>query len=395
MKDNLSVFMLVLIATVLVGAPVGIAAGGSTPKRDTPTFDEETEEDKIPSLKELRENAEHLTFVEKCVFQTAPNYAPCADPDDARQLIDGATAGAAWNNAGTVGWDFSKLDEKKVTLTISMKRLAFITNLRMHFACGRWAGVSLPENVWVSIGVDGKRYPMRLKYLTDTPTDGDEKGQPLAGWIFAQDIVQLGKHIKIEFEMKDRGDLLLLDEIQVFGLTKTFIFFRKNMPFWLYWAPGAEIERLGNDALVAEGNLLLNPMLTDTDNDGLPDGMRLETDGGATAKASVADAGGARVISVTRGDGDQNVNLVIATIGEDAKGDRNAVLTADVKSAGGCKVRVETPGVAEAIATKEVGGGDWQTISVPVTIAKGTLPRVRMTLGGASMSVRNLNLTAK
>jgi len=58
-------------------------------------------------------------------------------------------------------------------------------------------------------------------------------------------------------------------------------------------------------------------------------------------------------------------------------------------------VRVETPSVAEAIALKEVGEWDWQTISMAVTIGKGTLPRVRVSLGGKSMSVRKVKLTAK
>lgn len=395
MKNKLSVFVLVLAATILIGAEVAMAAGGSAPKPPAPAYDEEAEEDEIPSLKDLRENSEHLTFVDKCVLHTAPNYAPCTDPDDAEQLVDGETAGAAWNSAGTVGWDFSKLDEKKVTITITMKRLAFIAGLRMHFACGRWAGVSLPGHIWVSVGVDGRRFPQRLEYFPGKPTAPDEKGRPLAGWIFVQDVVQLGKHIKIELEMEDRGDVLLLDEIQVFGTTKTFIFFRKNMAYWLYWVPGTEIERFAAGELVAEGNMILNPMLTDSDSDGLPDGMRLETGRDAAAKASVDDAGGAKAVSVARGQGGRSVDLVIATIGDNAKEDRQAVLTADVKCAGGCSVRVETPSVAEAIASKEVGEGDWQTISIPVTIAKGTLPRVRVSLAGQSMSLRNLKLAPK
>jgi len=395
MKSGLSVFLLVLMAMIFIGAQVAVAAGATPPGRKGPTFDEETEEDYIPSLKKLRENPEQLTFVDKCVFQTAPNYAACTDPDDAKQLIDGETAGAAWNNASTVGWDFSKLDEKKATLTISMKRLAFMSGLRIHIGCGRWAGVSIPGRIWASVSVDGKQWQQRSEYFPNTPTEGDEQGRPVAGWIFLQDILQLGKHIRIEFEMEDRGDVLLIDEIQVTGTAKTYIFFRETTVFWLYWAPGTEIERLVGDDLVAEGNMILNPMLADADGDGLPEGMRLETGGEATAKASIAETGDAKAVSVVRGEGDGRVDLVIATAGEVAKEDREAVLTADVKCAGGCTVRVETPSVAEAIALKEVGEGDWQTISMAVTIGKGTLPRVRVSLGGKSMSVRKVKLTAK
>ena len=390
MKSGLSVFLPVLMVMILIGAQVAIAAGATPPGREGPTFDRETEEDDVPSLKKLRETPEQLAFVDKCVFQTSPNYAACTDPDDAKQLIDGETAGAAWNNAGTVGWDFSKLEEKKATLTISMKRLAFVSGLRIHIGCGRWAGVSLPGRIWASVSVDGKQWQQRSEYFPNKPTEGDEQGRPVAGWIFLQDILQLGKHIRIEFEMEDRGDVLLIDEIQVTGTTKTYIFFREAMAFWLYWAPGTAIERLVGDELVAEGNMILNPMLADADGDGLPEGMRLETEG--EAKASITDAGGGKAVSVTRGEGQGRVDLVIATAGEVAKKDREAVLTAEVK---GCTVRVETPGVAEAIALKEVGEGDWQTISVPVTIAKGTLPRVRVSPAGKSMSVRNLKLAAK
>ena len=180
MKSRLSMMMLVLTGMILAGGQAAPGAGATPPGRKAPTFDEETEEDKIPSMKDLRTNQEALTFVDKCVLQTTPNYTPCTDADDATQLLDGATAGAAWNNAGTVGWDFSKLDEKKVTLTISMKRLAFVTGLRIHIGCGRWAGVSLPGRIWASVSVDGKQWQQPSEYFPNEPTEGDEQGRPIA-----------------------------------------------------------------------------------------------------------------------------------------------------------------------------------------------------------------------
>ena len=388
--------ILLTALALLFFSPALLAAGKDSPATPAPDADEKAPE--LPSIKDLHDQAVLLADFKECTLETPANYGPCKDPGDAAQLIDGQAAHCLYDAKGTVGWQtVTESNGRTVTVMLHLKRICFISYLRLHIAGGRWAGVALPVNIWVSASVDGKRYPMRLKYFPRPEIVQSETGHPFAGWLLLQNVLQTGRVIKIEFEMQDRGDVLLLDELQVFGLNKIMVFFRDDMPFWAYWAPDTEVESFGTEKLTADGNLVLNPAFEAGQN-GAPLGVRVEAPEGTTA--TIAKSGDSGEVTLTRESGAGVVDLVLGTLAGQAELPEAAEFTASVQALPGasCTVAVEDPGGKGVLGSVKIAPGDWQQIKIPVTLSGNALPRIRVTLSGKdrpSVRLRDVRLAPK
>ena len=254
----------------------------------------------------------------------------------------------------------------------------------------------MPANIYVSASVDGKRYPMRLRYFPKPDITASENGQPCFGWLYLKNVLQTGKFIKIEFEMQDRGDILLMDEIQVWGLKKILVFFREDMDFWAFWDPDTEVETLDAEDLVKDGNLILNPTFH-TDDKGMPLGVRLEAPQGTLAK--IVRNGDSDELLLKRESGTGDVNLVLGTVARESgnQDSINAQFSAQVKVMKGasCVLAVEDPGGKAAVGSVKIAPGDWQEVKIPVTLAGQSLPRIRLILSGEdqpALQLRNVRL---
>ncbi len=97
---------------------------------------------------------ENIALGKSCAFSPAPNYEHCTDPDDARQLTDGARVeGYFWTQKGTVGW--SAVCPARIT--IDLGAVEPIAGVAFSTAAGV-AGVNFPAAIWVLTSDDGTTY---------------------------------------------------------------------------------------------------------------------------------------------------------------------------------------------------------------------------------------------
>ena len=143
-----------------------------------------------------------------------PNYNPCTDDLDKVQLTDGKTSWR-WRYKGTVGWG---IIEKLVEITIDLKALENIGQVRIHSFGGEQRGVVFPNFIAVLTSIDGKDYEY-ITLLSDTYlVDGDN--QVSSHWFNIMDLNSKCRFVKVL--MQSSGKTLLVDEIEVIkGFTKT------------------------------------------------------------------------------------------------------------------------------------------------------------------------------
>ena len=364
-----------------------------------PTEPANEPEVELPSENQLMEQSINLPRVLDLTFNPAPNYPPCTDPNDAKQLIDGQIGVAGYDAEGSVAWNcFATLPDKRVAIDIKLKKISFITMMRFHLTGGRWAGASLPSNIFISVSVDGKSWPLRLRYFPSPTTFASENGHPFAGWLLLTKIFQLGRYVRIEFEMEDRGDLLLLDELQILGTERIYVYFRKNMDYWTEMQPGEKIVSFGTQKLIQEGNLIINPAFADPDEDGAPNGVRVESrelSPKAAVTLRVEQVEGLPTLVLSRGNDAGTAQLVLAAVPADAP-DRKLVFSADIMTSAGssCRVSVQGP-VGDNLATSDpMESGQWKAVRLAVAPTQGAFG-VTFSLEGKKgdvLRVRNVRL---
>jgi len=354
----------------------------------------------LPSEQELMNQSVNIPGVLDITLHPDPNYSPCADPKDAQQLVDAQIGAAAYNAKGTVGWHhFDTLPDKHVVIDLKLRKITFITMVRFHLTGGRWAGAALPANIFISVSVDGKRWPLHLRYFPAPWTAKSEDGHPFAGWLLLTKIFQLGRYVKIEFEMGDHGDLLLLDEIQILGPERIFVMGRKDMDYWTEMQPDEEPITFGTKDLVQEGNLIINPSFVDVNDDGAPEGLRVESrdlSPRATADLSVENTEGANALVVKRLTDDGVVCLVLAALPAEAA-EQKLVFSAEVMTTAGssCSISVNGPTGSSIVASEDIDAQQWKTVSLSVAAAKVASGVTFAFQGkkGDVLRVRNVRLT--
>jgi len=361
---------------------------------------DDTEVD-LPSEQELMDQSVNRSGVADVTLHPDGNYPPCTDPKDAEQLVDGQIGTAAYSAKGTVGWHhFGTLPDKHLVIDLKLKNITFVTMVRFHLTGGRWAGAALPANMFISVSVDGKRWPLRLRYFPAPWTVKSEDGHPFAGWLLLTKIFQLGRYVRIEFEMGDHGDLLLLDEIQILGPERIYIMGRKDMDYWAEMQPGEEPITFGTQDLVQEGNLIINPSFVDVDNDGAPEGLRVESrdlSPRAAADLSVENTEGTNALVVKRLTDDGVVHLILAALPAEAA-EQKLVFSAEVTTTTGssCAISVDGPAGSSIVASEGIDAQQWKTVSLPVAATK-VASGVTFAFEGKKgdvLHVRNVRLTA-
>jgi hypothetical protein len=143
----------------------------------------------------------------------APNYGLTTDPDDDRQLTDGAYTNwnPIWTQVSTVGWS----NASHVTIVIDLLSVQPISGLSYSTAAGK-AGVQWPRSIFALVSDDGARfYPVGdLAHLAPGAS-----GPPVSGYAaFRYTTSGLAVHGRYVALVVDAvGPYTFCDEVEVFG----------------------------------------------------------------------------------------------------------------------------------------------------------------------------------
>ncbi|MFH0962437.1 MAG: hypothetical protein V2A58_00330 [Planctomycetota bacterium] len=331
----------------------------------------EIAESELLSDDQLMSRAVDLKDILDVKVSPAPDYPPCTDGNDSAQLFDGEIHSCRYDALSTVGWHrFASAPANIVTINLKLKQICFLTAVRLHVMGGRWAGVALPAKVWISASVDGIHYPLRLQYFPSPELTEKEQGLPFSGWLFLWKVFQLGRYVRLEIEMGDRGDILLLDEIQLLGEKTVYIYYRKDMALW---APMESVEEdltAERSSLLEEGNLVINPHFLDSDGDATPDAVRVRSRDlvpPATPSVSIEKPDGGNVLALQRKTDEGVVLLVLPAFLAEAV-PANLVFSVEVMTTGesACAVSLQGPAGLEIASADPTQAKDWKKIEIPV-----------------------------
>jgi len=149
----------------------------------------------------------NLALFKPYVMNPQPNYQPCTDELDKVQLTDGKTTGR-WRSKGRVGW--GKI-ERVVEITIDLRAIESIGQVRVHGIGGEERGVVFPKFIAVFISTDGKDFEY-IALLSDTYfVNSSDRASP--HWFNITDLNVKGRFVKLL--MQSSGKSLLVDEIEV------------------------------------------------------------------------------------------------------------------------------------------------------------------------------------
>ncbi|MHC4153417.1 MAG: hypothetical protein ACYST6_00605 [Planctomycetota bacterium] len=142
-----------------------------------------------------------------------PNYPLCTDKLDSVQLTDGKASGSSWFRKSTVGWHGIKHAPE---ITVDLKRLSIIEEIRVHSIGGGAALVEYPALVAVFVADNGTDF--RFVGLVDS-RDLPRGGQGPSGKVPHTFVIKTrpakARFVKLLF--KPGGSHLYLDEIEVIG----------------------------------------------------------------------------------------------------------------------------------------------------------------------------------
>jgi hypothetical protein len=136
-----------------------------------------------------------------------PNYGPCTDELDKIQLTDGKASGH-WRSKGTVGWGIIK---SVVEITIDLKALESIGQVRVHGIGGEERGVVFPKFIAVFASKDGKDFEY-ISLLSDTYSVNNGN-RVKSHWFNIKDLNVIGRFVRLLIQSS--GKSLLVDEIEV------------------------------------------------------------------------------------------------------------------------------------------------------------------------------------